>query len=364
MLMHYWNGTSFPPADGGRPPSLASRQQSKAVWLQQVEQATRAEFVGGLLGRYLPELAAGTPCARPVTRVEVLKHRRGRWCRLKYQLCGSTPDRVIGQVVVNGGGRRLFAAQEYLWRQGFGRWADDQIMVRRPLTYIAELDMPVLADAQGQPISLTGDTLDLVRRAANRSAEALVKLHNVQLAGLPTAAAERLPRRCRCEDLIRLHRQADAVEALPGDWAAALRPLHGQLRRWGGELREVAIGLTLIHGAFEPNRLLVAGRRLTVTGLEQLAVGDPALDVAHFTAHLKLLALTHPAQAQPLEMAAALFADEYTRRRLAGMSFWRRAAFYEAAALFQALLIVARLPDQPALSQAIFQRLEAAVALA
>jgi aminoglycoside phosphotransferase (APT) family kinase protein len=73
---------------------------------------------------------------------------------------------------------------------------------------------------------------------------------------------------------------------------------------------------------------------VTLIDLDLLALGDPAIDVANFAAHLQFLAMQRLGGPHALDRMKQLFVDEYLRfRPMPGGTV--RLAFYEAATLFR-----------------------------
>ncbi|MFQ5460117.1 MAG: phosphotransferase [Anaerolineae bacterium] len=62
-----------------------------------------------------------------------------------------------------------------------------------------------------------------------------------------------------------------------------------------------------IHRDFYPDQLLVAGHRVCFLDLDDVAMSEPAVDVANFTAHMRLAALVRPEAAPATRRVAADF---------------------------------------------------------
>jgi aminoglycoside phosphotransferase (APT) family kinase protein len=101
------------------------------------------------------------------------------------------------------------------------------------------------------------------------------------------------------------------AELVDQELPAAAAERAGALAR---ELRGAAPALRLdcgtpIHKDLHYRHVLV-GRRVCVIDFDEMRMGDPAFDVAHFCTYLRLLAIRHDRSVEHLERA---FIDEYTR---------------------------------------------------
>jgi aminoglycoside phosphotransferase (APT) family kinase protein len=120
---------------------------------------------------------------------------------------------------------------------------------------------------------------------------------------------------------------AEVAPQLPGD---AARRLHEARERWRGLARELAAPeRVMIHKDYYLAHVLWDGRGVWVVDFDELAVGDPAFDVAHFLAHLEYHARRTGAEVAPWSEAAARFRDGYPVLE-APRSFDARLRFYAA----------------------------------
>ena len=89
-----------------------------------------------------------------------------------------------------------------------------------------------------------------------------------------------------------------------------------------------------------------------------LALGDPAIDVANFIAHLHFMGLDHLDHLDALAGEVALFKQSYNHFQRVGESFWERVSFYEAATYFRLLNVVAPRPNLAYCFEPLLERVQ------
>jgi hypothetical protein len=311
---------------------------------QRLYRATRPDLALPLLAEHLPAYRKGG--AEELLGLEetaILKYKPGRRCVLAYGLVerrkrdGRVAGRkVIGKVFRDDRGLRLHDLQRRLWQDGFGPQAVDGIHVPRPLGYVPRMRMLVQELAPGTTLNGLVGGREL-RSPVVRCAEAIAKLHGSTVLD----GAILLPYTLESE-LANLERfQAELTAVRPAD-GAAVATLRDGLRAWAGKL---SAGQTApIHRDFYYSQVLFDWPRLTLIDFDLLALGDPAIDVANFAAHLYFLGLDHLGDLLALDGEARLFVEAYNRFRPIDNSFTERLAFYQAATFFRLLNVVAPRP--------------------
>ena len=96
-----------------------------------------------------------------------------------------------------------------------------------------------------------------------------------------------------------------------------------------------------VHRDFYYSQVLFDDFILNLIDFDLLSLGDPALDVANFTAHLHLLGLIVHDDFHAYAEERRRFKMIYARHQRIIAPFWRRVGFYEAATLFRLLQVVA-----------------------
>jgi aminoglycoside phosphotransferase (APT) family kinase protein len=263
--------------------------------LPQLELLQDPAHVGRELERLLPDGPV------EVLRTTVVRYKPGRRCLLRYEV----------QVGEDGDGR-----QETIYGKAFasGRGADvdrrlravasaaacgPAVSIPQPLGYVASLKLLVQRAVPGEPAlpSLLAGDLAL----AGRIAEALNSLHG---------SSVRLERHHGLDDEIaplegRVQRLASADGRLR---AAARRCLElvdrGAKRLWPWRWRPV-------HRDFYHEQVLVTEGGLSILDWDDAAMSEPAVDVANFLAHLRLLALQRSGWPDGLDEVSAAFEGRY-----------------------------------------------------
>jgi hypothetical protein len=298
-----------------------------------------------------------------VRAIDVLKYKPGRRCVLAYGLslssepAGSAPARqVIGKVFRDERGRRLHALQQALWQDGFGPYAGDQVHVPRSLGYVPEMRMQVQECAPGvtlNELAIRGPVAGPVARCG----EALAKLHHAPQAAAFGGEVALQPYRLN-DETGRLDTYADTILAGRPDQAARVLAVRAALARWADGL-PAPQALTMVHRDFYYSQVLFHRAQLTLIDFDLLALGDPAIDVANFTAHLDFLGLDKLGDMDALAAEGQQFMESYARRVAVDSPFLRRWAWYQAATFFRLLNVVAPRPGLAHTFDPLLERTEA-----
>ncbi len=337
------------PEPGARPvklPILDSKLR------QRLFRATQPELVAPFLAEHLPFYnKRGT--LQAVEGIAVFKYKPGRRCVLAYDLIGKTREgqpadqRVIGKVFRDERGQQLLALQQYLWDHGFAEDAPDQITVPRPLAYIPEMRMMVQGCAPGTTFNglvVAGgwQTSDL-NYWTTRGAQALAKLHNLPL---PTTGGHpdwmREPYLLN-DERASLDRFAEGLADMRPADATRVYALRDTLQLWAAQLPPLQTPVP-VHRDYYYSQLLFNGEHLSLIDFDLTTMGDPALDVANFVAHLFFLGLDRLDDLHALAPQANRFLEAYAFIHGVDVDFLQRFAFYQAATLFRLLHVIAPRP--------------------
>src|SRR5438094_251019 len=271
--------------------------------------------VEGMTGSLRPLLGPfGDGGAAPVvTRAALLWHKRDHRWTIRYTLDGDG-DALLGKMYRDTArGRRVHEIMRWLWDQAAS--GTPELGVPRPPGWIPELSMLVYLPVSGRVL---GDAIFDERAAAymdmaaawlsalHRSRLPLDKVFDVgaELANLHTwsaTVAERYPDRAGAADRIS-RRLAELSSALGAETG---RPIHKD---------------------FHHQHVFVA-ERASVIDFDEVRLGDPHFDLAHFCAYLTLLGCRFPAMTATLERLRDEFLRSY-RRHAEWEIDERFAAFY------------------------------------
>ena len=315
---------------------------------QRLYRATRPDLAQPLLAKALPMFGKhGVAELEQVAVTNIFKYKPRRRCVIGYQLTGRCQytnkpinQNVVGKVFRDERGQRLYTLQNQLWHHGFGNDSQDGIHVPQVLAYVPRMRMLVQAQA-------AGDTLDVlaekgsIARYIPRCALGLARLHSSRLdQHLARFTKERLAVYTLADELKQLDRYAaNLADYRPRDAFLARRLLAAlQTRSVGLSGLETAVP---IHRDFYYSQVLFDDFILNLIDFDLLALGDPALDVANFTAHLNLLGLIVHDDFHAYAEESRRFKMVYARHQRITAPFWRRVGFYEAATLFRLLQVVA-----------------------
>lgn len=211
----------------------------------------------------------------------------GKRCSVELALAVGGKDgvpaerrRLLGKIYREGQGATVYLTLGELRRHGMG---SGRFIVPEPLAYEPETHFLLMTWAEGELLS----SVVLARPdAAQEIASAAEWLFRLHTCGVRTGR--------RYSFLGHLHTLAGWKELLAKIYPAGERLLADLLARFEERGMEVA-GWTPgpTHRDFSPEHLVVHGDQITGLDLDEFCQYDPLFDVAHFTAHLRFLGLTH-----------------------------------------------------------------------
>lgn len=275
-----------------------------------------------------PDAAKDLNCS-----AEVLKHKLGRRCTIRYTLAHtSDPRGTVRPVLVIG---KLYrekqkAARTYCWtralRSGLSN-SPGQVCIPAPLMLVPDLGLVLQEYVEGTDLrhTISGGNDDVPLSLA---AQWLARLHTAPpLAGLKVASLQ--------DELWQVDRLCKEIASdLPVAERRRLRRARDTLYRLAGEIPTYAP--VMIHRDFSYQNVLWDGQRVWVLDFDQLSMGDPALDVGHFVTHLENLAYRTTDQWQSIAEGAGFFVKSYVKRNFVNLDlklpFYRAYTFLRIAA--------------------------------
>jgi hypothetical protein len=221
------------------------------------------------------------PSQAMLQSARLLRHKVGRRCLIEYTFSnpepGAPPWVILGKARSRGLDRTSFQYQQELWVAGFNEESADQISVPEPLGTLPEWGMwfqrkipgrttfEELEGPQGIPI-------------ARQIGAALAKLHNTHL---PCQRHHTV-----ADELRILHERLPKLLAIYPHWEKRLARLLEQCDRVGSAIPP-PLKPVGIHRDFYPDQVLISpDGRLYLLDFDLYCMGDPALDIGNFMAHL------------------------------------------------------------------------------
>lgn len=243
------------------------------------------------------------------------------WARaaLDYEVIaesGGLPElrRLVGKMHAMKPAARRFADAWAVWRA-----AGSRIGLAPPAGYIGSLGLTLQDRVRGVRLGglvNTGRFPAIVRRTAR------------MLAGLHALPLPLSTRRTPADEAATVHRWAALLVTIRPDLADRVE----RLRDWiAAELESRAVVRGPVHGDFHHTNVLVDGDTTTLIDFDEMAGGDPLVDVGRFLASLRIPALRAHGRIDGLQEAGHGFLDAYLRKSPQDLSCVR---LFEAAALF------------------------------
>ena len=257
-----------------------------------VKNAANPRFMAPRLWKLLAgsEFAAAEAAVR---RARLVAEKPDHRWTFHYQFDGPLPS-VIGKVYGDPGhGRRSYATMCWLAEHG--------VAVPRPLGWVEELAMlaylHVPGRMLGEQLFRSGAAVDMEQAAAW-----LFSLHR---SALPLDRTFDVP-----HEIENIQAWAAVVAEAYPDHAWAADQIAERLADRAREMGTVSD--RPIHKDFHHEHVFV-GDRVHVIDLDEVRFGDPAYDLAHFCAYLRLQGCRFPAMASTLERRRLEFLDAYER---------------------------------------------------
>ncbi len=221
--------------------------------------------------------------------------------------------RLIGKMHAKKPAPRLFADAWAVWRESQGR-----IGLAPPVGFLGTVGMTLQERVRGVRLGGLVDQPGFVS-TVRRTAQHLARLHGLQV---PLSSRRKLH-----EELKGIHRWAGILSAIRPELKSRVATLRDRL---SAEV-EGRIRLTApTHADFHHTNVLVEGDRITIIDLDEMAFGDPMVDVGRFLASLRVPARRAFGRISALDEAGEAFLAEYLRHRADDEG---RARLFEACSL-------------------------------
>jgi Ser/Thr protein kinase RdoA (MazF antagonist) len=253
------------------------------------------------IGTELSRSVYGAPTS--VTDLAVVRYKQGRRCTLRYDvLVAKNGDqhaaRLFAKTFASERGPRVYSV---LGAIATNRACGPGVALPEPVAYLPSLKLLLQREVPGSPFAQA--MLQGNEQLGALVADALHALHTsgLDLPGCHDLRKELAPLEVRVERLA-AHRPALSLPArrcLVLLRASAVRPCNWRWRP--------------IHRDFYHDQILVGEHGLSVLDFDDAAMSEPAVDVANFLAHLRLLALQMTTATSKIAAVAAAFERSYRR---------------------------------------------------
>ena len=254
--------------------------------------------------------------------VELLGYRPERRAVLRFRLRRQKQSHyIIAKLARPEKAAKLYSMLTHMERVGFHSQSPDGITVPHPVAHLPqgivcleEVSDPSLHDLIESNRFISGCT---------STARVLNKLHGVSL---PEISPHDI------EDELRLLAglTARTAEVYP----QVARPLDEVLSWIENNAPGVPERAVPIHRDFYDKQVLIGHERTTLLDVDTLALGDPALDVGNFLAHLHLRLRQTPTFVMGITGGRQAFIKAY-QTTMDDELFWRRVEWWETAALLR-----------------------------
>lgn len=263
----------------------------------------------------------GAPGAWRVVAASIVKERPGRRLALAFELEGpGGPRKLFGKAYASDRGRVVLGRLMTVHGSAGGP------LVPRPLAYDSDLKLLLIEYIHGRPLAddlADGDA----ERAASRMGRTLAALRVVSGRNVGEWTVD--------DELANTLRHLDRMG--PAHDRERRRAV-SLLARIAPRLRDAAPDPpVVIHRDCYPDQFLDAGGATYLVDLDDMAVGDPAIDAGNFAAHLELRARQFPHAATAYGAARVPFFDAWASG-FPGVdrpTLVRRCRWNEAAALIR-----------------------------
>ena len=214
--------------------------------------------------------------------ISVRRHKPGKRMVVEYEFSGDAKDSaktsfaVIGKARYKGLDMATWRLNQKLYTQGFNPASADGIQVPAPLGLIKDHHMWLQDKIDGRnPFALMTKTEGCA--SAERIAQAIHKLHSSDISVARSHSLE--------DELgILQHSVHKVIKARP-EWQQGLEAILASARRLAGSIP--AVQAKGIHRDFYHDQILIDKDNIYLLDLDLFAMGDPALDIGNFVAHIQ-----------------------------------------------------------------------------
>lgn len=200
-------------------------------------------------------------------------HRRG----ILHYRAGSTE--MLGKLYTPG---PLVASVQQVMKDVQSQGTDRGIVIPKPLAVVGELLL--MEWLPGVPVNqvVEQEGLEQAKAAIRLAAEALSKLHQLQVGSESLRSLE--------SDWERHGKRADRLSLVAPELSERVEALRDQIKSRLSQFDSHP--KVFLHGDYKTSQLLMDGGRISVVDFDRAGIGDPAIDVGNFMADLHREAVT------------------------------------------------------------------------
>lgn len=238
--------------------------------------------------------------------LHLTRHKPGRRCLIEYSLLLKHPSRppqhltLMAKIRMKSHDHNAWAVINGLWQAGINQQASDAIMIPSPMGEIPHWHMllqpkvpglalePLLAGPQGEHLAMR------VAAAA----------HNIHRSGVPTQRHHTIT-----DELNILHKCLSKTAHTHPQWAARIERVIEHCKRLGKRLPHTPnCG---IHRDLYADQIIVDGDTLYLLDFDLYCLGNPALDIGNFIAHISEFSVRKLGNANALSHVEHALTTEY-----------------------------------------------------
>ena len=255
--------------------------------------------------------------------VDTLSYTPGARAAMQYEVLAEDRDnhipelrRMVGKIDVRRSPARLFAGHWAVWRKSYGK-----VSIAPPVGYVAVARLSLQEFLSGTRLSdLTGRG-ELIGRA-RQAARSIARIHELNLPVLKHRSVEK--------EMSGVERWTQVLSQIRPAQAGRLSKMSASLR---SELADRMRITATVHADFHLANILADRRNVTLIDWDQVAHGDPMLDVGRLLASLRVTALRMEDRLDALSDVEESFLHVYLQST---RDDERRARLFEAVSLITA----------------------------
>jgi hypothetical protein len=258
---------------------------------------------------------------------------------------------LLGKARARGLDRTTYRICEALWNSGFDDQSRDGVSVPQTMGTIPEFEMWFQRKTAGVPAAqllMQAGTTELAKRIA----EAIHKVHKLEVS---THRSHSM-----ADELRILHERLPLVAEMNPDWTQRLERILAACDRLGATV--LTLQPTGIHRDFYLDHVLLDGDRLYLIDFDLFCMGDPALDIGNFLAHLMEQSLRTLGDPEALKEQGEVMRERFLQ--LAGKKFQTNVEVYTILTLVRHIHISTLFPNRRLFTQRLLALCEQCLGLA